>query len=95
MSNRTLDLALIAQQYALNNVNTDIEKQQEIFNKIGELKTADTIENARTLLFKIFPQAKEHEQFMLYGAQFNIVNTKTMLRICIDTPTKFMSYEYV
>ena len=95
MPNKSLDLTLIAQQYALGHTNADLEKQQELFNKIIELKKADTIENARTLLFKNFPQAKEQEQFILFGAQIDVVNTKTMLRICIDTPTEFLSYEYI
>ena len=78
-----------------NNVDTKREKAENFKQRLSEFKKIKTLEEAKILMDKIMPVRLERTVFFVGDAKCTIINKNNLLRICYDSPTEFISYNFV
>lgn len=79
--------------------NVDLEKEKlnklnEFKKRIEPFKTIKTFDEAKTLASRILPTANEINRFYVGDVKCTVVNKKDLFRICIDSATEFISYDF-
>lgn len=78
-----------------NNVDTKKEKAEKFKQRLSEFKNIKTLEEAKVLMDKIMPVKLERTVFFVGDAKCTIISRNNMLRICYNSPTEFISYNFV
>ena len=87
------------QDYNKNEAMLNIEKQnQEKLNnlkqRVEKFKDIETLEEAKNILAENFRVENELEVFNIANSKCTIVNRDDLLRISLDTPEEFISYDF-
>lgn len=78
-----------------NRENNDKKEKVENFKKrLTEFKNINTLSEAKELMEKIMPVKLERTVFFIGDAKCTIISKHNLLRICLDTPQEFISYNF-
>lgn len=70
------------------------EKYEKFKSRLAAFQEVSTLEEAKELAQKILPVAKEVNRFRVGNAKCTVILKKDMLRISVDTPEEFISYDF-
>ena len=87
------------QDYNKNEAILNIEKQNKdklnnLKQRIEKFKDIETLEEAKIILAENFRVENELEIFNIASSKCTIVNRNDFLRISLDTPDEFVSYDF-
>ena len=89
------DPVYMAQLYQHTQSKTESSKSSSFRAELEQFKAISTIDDARELMKKILPEAKEQRRFVKNGYECTVVDKDDVLRISIDSAKEFISYEFV
>lgn len=92
---KSFNPAMYAGYYMINQLNSDQEKKEEFIEKVKQFKNIHSLEEAKKALLENFPESKDNTHFTVFGVDCYVVNNDDLVRICINTPKEFISYEFV
>ena len=70
------------------------EKLDSLKSRIKKFETVSTLEEAKELMAKVIPVAKEKTTFQIGYTKCVIINREDNLRISIDSPEEFIAYDF-
>lgn len=71
------------------------KEKDEVIAKFKEFSNVTTRTEAQEMLLKNFPESKKRNKFYIWDYEISVVNKDDLLRICFDSPTEFISYDFV
>ena len=95
MKDKFYDPVMQGQYQMYQTQQQESEKTEEFLNQLREFRKITTLSDAKKLLVKILPEAKEKSGFVKCGAECQIVNTDSRLQIVVETSKNHLSYEFV
>ena len=75
--------------------NSKDTKYENFRKRLSEFKGITTLEDAKVLLQKTMPVRLERTVFYIGDAKSTIINKENRLRISLDSPKEFISYDFV
>lgn len=83
------------EQYKYVQTECEIDsKERELKQKVARFKNIHNLEDAQKLVKEILPTAIEHSFITVGNLQCKVLNSNDTLRIIIDSPTEFISYDF-
>ena len=97
MESSKLEQTVLTYQYDYNvKLAQENKKKFEDFKeRIREFKGIKTLEEAKELASKILPVANEINMFKVGEAKCVVINRKDNFRICLESLTEFIAYDFV
>lgn len=77
---------------------TSETNQQKIENfkiRLNRFKEVSTLEEAKSLLQRTMPMILDRTTFKVGDAKCIIINSDNHLRICFDSPSELISYDFI
>lgn len=82
-------------QYNYSQTESDIDSKERAFKqKIARFKNIHNLDDAQKLAKEILPTAMEHSFITVGNIKCKILYNNDSLRISIDSPTEFISYDF-
>ena len=86
---------LLMQYQAVSGFETQkSNKIKEFMERLAKFENIETLSEAKELATKIMPTANEVNRFYIENAKCVVINKDNMLRISLDTPEEFISYDF-
>jgi serine/threonine protein phosphatase PrpC len=82
-------------QYKIISSNENKSKSEKFKERLNEFSKINTLLEAKELLNKIMPVAKERTKFYVGDAKCIIICNEKLLKITVDTPNEFINYSFV
>ena len=76
------------------NCENNIEKVENFKKRLEPFKSISTLKEAKELLQKTMPIALDRTTLYIGDAKCIITNYEHQLRICLDSPREFISYDF-
>ena len=77
-----------------NDTKSKEDRYKNFKQRLEEFKKVTTIEDARALLQKTMPVKLERTVFFIGDAKCTIINKEKRIRISLDSPVEFISYDF-
>ena len=71
------------------------DKLEKFLQRLDEFQNITSLKEAKKLASKILPVKNERTTFRVGEAKCVILNTDETLRIIVDSPPKFVSYDFI
>ena len=78
----------------LNVEKQNAEKVSKFKERIEAFKDITTLEEAKRVAKDIIPTSNEMTRFRVGDAECVVINKSDMFRICLNTKTEFISYDF-
>ena len=70
------------------------KKVSDFLLRLERFGDITTLEDAKVLAQKILPVPNDINTFKVGNAKCTVINREDMFRVCVDTPEKFISYDF-
>ena len=90
---------LSAEDMRTEQVRYEMEQQKkkkvsDFLLRLEKFGDITTLEDAKDLAQKILPVPNDINTFKVGNAKCTVINREDMFRVCVDTPEKFISYDF-
>ena len=90
---------LSAEDMRTEQVRYEMEQQKkkkvsDFLLRLEKFGDITTLEDAKDLAQKILPVPNDINTFKAGNAKCTVINREDMFRVCVDTPEKFISYDF-